>query len=190
MKEKISEITLAKQKLKIPAENKLILCLDGGGMRGILSIQLLKSMEKITGMPAYSLFDMVAGTSTGAIIAALLATGHTAEQTEQRYNLMVDEVFSPLFMGNRFFNPPKFTKKSFRRFAAEVFRDMSLKDAAALYKTDLLITAMDMAAGEETFFTAFQLEDNKFSGIRHADRFATLAPIPKFDRLPPFSDFF
>lgn len=115
-------------------------------------------------MPAYSLFDIVAGTSTGAIIASLLATGHTAEQAEQRYDSMVEDVFSPLLMGNRFFNPPRFTKKSFRRFAAEVFRDMSLKDAAALYKTDLLITAKDMAAGEETFFTAFQLEENKFSG--------------------------
>ncbi|MFM7766115.1 MAG: patatin-like phospholipase family protein, partial [Sphingomonadales bacterium] len=85
MKEKISEITSAKQKLKIPAENKLILCLDGGGMRGILSIQLLKTLEKIAGIPAYAMFDLVAGTSTGAIIAALMATGHTGEQIEQRY---------------------------------------------------------------------------------------------------------
>ena len=97
MKEKMSELAAVKQKFKIPAENKLILCLDGGGMRGILSIQLLKTFEKMAGMPAYAVFDMVSGTSTGAIIAALLATGHTAAQIEQRYNLMVDEVFSPLF---------------------------------------------------------------------------------------------
>jgi hypothetical protein len=164
MKEKFSELTLAKQKIKVPTENKLILCLDGGGMRGILSIQLLKTLEKITGVPAYNLFDMVAGTSTGAIIAALIATGHTAGQIEQRYNAMADEVFSPLFLGNRFFNPPRFTKKAFRRFAAEVFRDITLRDAAAMQQTDLLITAKDMAAGEETFFTAFQLADHQFSG--------------------------
>ncbi|NBP06476.1 MAG: hypothetical protein EBV15_09745, partial [Bacteroidetes bacterium] len=71
-------ISEARRKINVPEDNKLILCLDGGGMRGILSIQLLKSLEKVTGMPAYSLFDMVAGTSTGAIIAALIATGHPA----------------------------------------------------------------------------------------------------------------
>lgn len=164
MKEKFSELTLAKQKLKVPAENKLILCLDGGGMRGILSIQLLKTLEKIAGVPAYNLFDMVAGTSTGAIIAALIAAGNSASQIEQRYNAMADEVFSPLFLGNRFFNPPRYTKKAFRRFAAEIFRDMTLRDAAAMHNTDLLITAKDMAAGEETFFTAFQLAENQFAG--------------------------
>ncbi len=157
-------MTAVKQKLQIPEENKLILCLDGGGMRGILSIQLLKTLEKMAGVPAYELFDMVSGTSTGAIIAALLATGHDATQIEQRYNLMVNEVFSPLFMGNRFFNPPRFTKKAFRRFAAEIFRDITIREATAMHGTDLLITGKDMAAGEETFFTAFQLSGNQFSG--------------------------
>jgi hypothetical protein len=163
---KTNQVTIseARRKINVPEDNKLILCLDGGGMRGILSIQLLKSLEKVTGMPAYSLFDMVAGTSTGAIIAALIATGHPARIIEQRYDNMVEEVFSPLFTGNRFFNPPRFTKKSFRRFAAEIFRDMTLKEAAALYQTDLLITAKDMAAGEETFFTAFRLDDEKTNG--------------------------
>jgi hypothetical protein len=164
VKVKTTKLTAVKQKLQIPEENKLILCLDGGGMRGILSIQLLKTLEKMAGVPAYELFDMVSGTSTGAIIAALLATGHDATQIEQRYNLMVNEVFSPLFMGNRFFNPPRFTKKAFRRFAAEIFRDITIRKATAMHGTDLLITGKDMAAGEETFFTAFQLSDNQFSG--------------------------
>lgn len=164
MIEKMSALAAVKEKLRIPVENKLILCLDGGGMRGILSIQLLKTFEKMVGMPAYTVFDMVSGTSTGAIIAALLATGHTASQIEQRYNLMVDEVFSPLFLGNRFFNPPRFTKKAFRRFAAEIFRDITLREATSMHGTDILITAKDMAAGEETFFTAFRLSDNQYSG--------------------------
>jgi hypothetical protein len=164
MKEKQTKISEAKRKINVRAENKLILCIDGGGMRGILSIQLLKCLEKITGMPAYNLFDMVAGTSTGAIIAALISTGKIAEQIEEYYDNMAADVFSPLFMGNRFFNPPRFTKKSFRRFAAEIFRDMTLKEAAHMHHTDLLITAKDMAAGEETFFTAFRLDDEKTNG--------------------------
>lgn len=164
MKVKQPKISDAKQKIRVPADNKLVLCLDGGGMRGILSIQLLKSLEKLTGLPAYQLFDMVAGTSTGAIIAALIATGHTADEIEKQYDNMAADVFSPLFLGNRFFNPPRFTKKAFRRFAAEIFRDMTLKDAVLKHQTDLLITAKDMAAGEETFFTAFQNGENECSG--------------------------
>ena len=164
MKTKHVKISDARKRIRVPEDNKLILCLDGGGMRGILSIQLLKKLEEITGLPAFELFDMVAGTSTGAIIAALVARGNTAAVIEHRYDSMVKEVFSPLFMGNRFFNPPKFTKKAFRRFAAEIFRDMTLKDAAFTHNTDLLITAKDMAAGEETFFTAFRLAEDQFSG--------------------------
>ncbi len=158
------KISDAKKSIRVPEDNKLILCLDGGGMRGILSIQLLISLEKLTGMPAYELFDMVAGTSTGAIIAALIATGHEAVEIEQHYDSMAAEVFSPLFLGSRFFNPPQFTKKAFRRFAAEIFRDMSIREAALKHKTDLLITAKDMSAGEETFFTAFQVGEHECSG--------------------------
>ena len=59
--------------LSINEENALILCLDGGGIRGILTLQLLKHLEKISGLPCYQLFDMVAGASTGAVIAGLMA---------------------------------------------------------------------------------------------------------------------
>ncbi len=53
---------LAFEKLKISTDKRLILCLDGGGMRGILTIQLLKKLEQLCGIPCYELFDMVAGT--------------------------------------------------------------------------------------------------------------------------------
>ena len=59
--------------LRIDPNRRVILCLDGGGMRGILTIQLLKKLEEKAGIPCYELFDMVAGTSTGAIIGGLVS---------------------------------------------------------------------------------------------------------------------
>ncbi len=62
-------------------ENKFtMLSIDGGGMRGVIPLAMLVWLEEQTGKPAYELFDMVAGTSTGAIIAAGLAIKLTARE--------------------------------------------------------------------------------------------------------------
>lgn len=63
-----------------PKGKKVILSIDGGGMRGIIPLAMLAHLEEQTGKPAYELFDMVAGTSTGAIIGAGLGLGLTARQ--------------------------------------------------------------------------------------------------------------
>ena len=46
-----------------------ILSLDGGGIRGVISARVLAEVELRTGRPAAELFDLVAGTSTGGLIA-------------------------------------------------------------------------------------------------------------------------
>ena len=61
---------------------KRILALDGGGLRGMLTLGFLQQIEKILRArhgddPNFRLchyFDLIAGTSTGAIMAAALAT--------------------------------------------------------------------------------------------------------------------
>lgn len=50
-----------------------ILSIDGGGIRGIMPAVVLGEIERITGKPISSLFDLVAGTSTGGILALGLA---------------------------------------------------------------------------------------------------------------------
>jgi patatin-like phospholipase/acyl hydrolase len=49
-----------------------ILAIDGGGIRGLISARVLAEIERRCGRPAGELFDLVAGTSTGAIIACAL----------------------------------------------------------------------------------------------------------------------
>jgi uncharacterized protein len=46
-----------------------ILSIDGGGIRGIIPAVVLVEIERITGKPISSLFDLIAGTSTGGILA-------------------------------------------------------------------------------------------------------------------------
>jgi patatin-like phospholipase/acyl hydrolase len=50
-----------------------ILSVDGGGIRGIIPATVLAEVERRTGRPIASLFDLIAGTSTGGIIALALA---------------------------------------------------------------------------------------------------------------------
>lgn len=81
---------------------KRILALDGGGLRGILTLELLRTIETILRArqgddPDFRLchyFDLIAGTSTGAIIAAALATGMTVEEVIGHYRRLGREVFS------------------------------------------------------------------------------------------------
>jgi hypothetical protein len=69
-----------------PTGKKVILSIDGGGMRGIIPVTLLAELEKQNARPIYELVDFVAGTSTGAIIAAGMGLGLTAQQ-------MLEEVY-------------------------------------------------------------------------------------------------
>src|ERR1700757_473457 len=115
------------QKLQIDPQHRTILSLDGGGMRGILTIQLLKKLEEVVGIPCHQLFDMVAGTSTGGIIAGLIATGHTAVEIEKMYEDLVTQVFDKRALGNRFVNPPAFTKGKYRPLLKDVVKDVTLE---------------------------------------------------------------
>ena len=80
---------------------KRILALDGGGLRGILTLGILQKIENIlrdrhgndSGFRLCHYFDLIAGTSTGAIIAATLAMGWTVEQVRKKYMDLGKTVF-------------------------------------------------------------------------------------------------
>ncbi len=80
---------------------KKLLALDGGGIRGVLSLEILAAIEDLlreaTGagddFVLADWFDYVAGTSTGAIIAAGLATGMRVDELRDLYARHGEEMF-------------------------------------------------------------------------------------------------
>ena len=149
----------AYQNLKINPNNRIIVCLDGGGIRGILTLQMLKKMEEIAGLKLNQFCDFFAGTSTGGIIAGLLATGHSAVEIEQLYIQLVSKVFlKRSLLANRFLNPPAYDKKNYRAALKNVIGDATLKDVCVNNKVDILITSKDITDNEETFFTCFNTD--------------------------------
>ncbi len=72
-----------------------ILCLDGGGIRGAFGAELLATFEEKLGRPLCNYFDLIAGASTGAIIAAALAAGKPAAEIADFFQTHGKDVFHP-----------------------------------------------------------------------------------------------
>jgi len=151
---------IAHRNLGIKEGNKIILSIDGGGMRGILTIQLLKKLESIAGSPLYEWCDMVAGTSTGAIIASLILKKKSAIEIEELYVKLVSRVFTKRNMlANRYYNPPAFDKKNYRNLLKDIIGNSTLEEVCKATGLDCMLTSKDMSAGEETFFTCVKQKD-------------------------------
>jgi len=69
-----------------------ILSLDGGGAKGFYTLGILKEIEAMLGCPIHEHFSLIFGTSTGAIIAALLALGRSVDEIHDLYREHVPRV--------------------------------------------------------------------------------------------------
>lgn len=69
-----------------------ILSLDGGGAKGFYTLGVLREIEGMVECPLYEKFDLIFGTSTGAIIAALLALGKSVKEINDLYEEHVPTV--------------------------------------------------------------------------------------------------
>jgi len=76
-----------------------ILCFDGGGIRGLLSLTLLEQLEQER--PGFlDMVDLISGTSTGGIIALALASGMTPTEARQLYEELGRNVFKDSLIDN------------------------------------------------------------------------------------------
>ena len=69
-----------------------ILSLDGGGAKGFYTLGVLREIEGLIGCPLCERFDLIFGTSTGGIIAALLALGESVDSIHALYKNYVPEI--------------------------------------------------------------------------------------------------
>lgn len=97
-----------------------VLTLDGGGAKGFYTLGVLKEIEAMLGCPLYQKFDLVFGTSTGAIIASLIALGHNVDSILELYRTHVPTVMSQKNAPTR--------SMALKKLAAEVFGDATFND--------------------------------------------------------------
>jgi predicted patatin/cPLA2 family phospholipase len=98
-----------------------ILSLDGGGAKGFYTLGVLKQVEAMLGgRPLCEHFNLIFGTSTGAIIAALLALGNKVESVLELYEKQVPTITSKLWRRTR--------TKALAKLAKEVFSDRSFSE--------------------------------------------------------------
>lgn len=72
-----------------------ILALDGGGTRAVLALQVLKRIETLTGTPIRDSFDLIAGTSTGGVLAVAIGLlGKSLQECEDLYLQFARDVFT------------------------------------------------------------------------------------------------
>ena len=102
-----------------------ILSLDGGGAKGFYTLGALKEIEALVECGLCEKFDLIYGTSTGAIIAALLGLGKSVDEVEALYRKHVVTVMAHWL--------PSQKTAALEALAAEVFGELKF-DA---FKTDM-----------------------------------------------------
>ncbi len=115
-----------------------ILSIDGGGIRGIIPAHILKRIkEELKLNDFYSHFDLIAGTSTGSIIAGALAIDLPIETILNLYNNCWKDIFKK--QGNGF-RKSKYSKINLEKILKDNFGNKTLTQT----KTRLIIPATDI----------------------------------------------
>lgn len=122
------------------AQQYHVLSIDGGGIRGVIAAVWAHRLETLLGRPLYHHFDLFAGTSTGAILAAGLSQGKSAEECLNLYRVHGDTVF-PL------------TAKRFWSRAKRLFTDGV---SSPRYKADGLVSVCQAVFGEEPLLSSLK----------------------------------
>jgi len=132
-----------------------ILTIDGGGVRGIIPAVVLAALERSTGRPVRETFDFVAGTSSGAVLAAGIAAGIPADRLAGLYAERAPEVFRrvPIISTlRRIVSGEVYDTATLNALVREELgpaaRDWRLNDAPI----DLLITAKRLVDGMPWYF--------------------------------------
>jgi len=171
--------------------HKRILSLDGGGVRGAATIAFLGKLEaeisEIEGRPTRlgEWFDLIGGTSTGAIIASALALGYRASELNDFYRQLAPRIFKRSYF--RLFGwQAKFDARRLMEELTAVIGQRTLDSEDLL--TGLCVVLKRMDTGSAWIVTnnprsAFweTPSDNSFIGNRHLSianlvRASTAAP--------------
>src|SRR5579864_7029720 len=145
-----------------------ILAIDGGGIRGIIPAMVLAYIESATGRPIAKLFDLIAGTSTGGILALGLTIPKTAGAslyTAQHFVDMYEHEGGRIFSRSLWrrivacdnLTEEKYSAAGIEAVLAEYFGESRLRDAA----TDVLITSYEIERSFPFFFKSSNARERR-----------------------------
>jgi uncharacterized protein len=162
-----------------------VLSIDGGGIRGIIPALVLTEIERRTGKPISSLFDLIAGTSTGGIIALGVtkpdANGdpeYSAKEIGELYSGRGKKIFSSTILHQLSsawgLLDEKYSAKEVEKVFDEYFGEARLKDAL----TNVLVTAFEIEQRTPWFFrsTKAKTEDEYDFPMKKVARATSAAP--------------
>jgi uncharacterized protein len=133
---------------------KRMLIIDGGGMRGYIPAAVLVELERLSGKPCCEMFDLIAGTSIGGILAALLAVGTPASDTINFFTQDGPKIFKKTWHGWWRWNgilAPRYPARPIESALQARFGGRFLSDC----KTRLLVASLDLVTQDPFFFENF-----------------------------------
>ena len=156
---------------------KRILSLDGGGVRGAATIAFLERLEneisEIEGRPTLlaEWFDLIGGTSTGAIIAAALSLGYRAAELNDFYRQLAPRIFKRSYFRLLGWQA-KFDSKNLMKELSSVIGSRKLDSEDVMTGLCVLLKRMDTGSAwivmnnpRSAFWET--PSDNAFVGNRH-----------------------
>ena len=124
-----------------------ILALDGGGTRGIYTAQLLAKIEQTFGTPIKTRFDLIAGTSTGAIIAGAAVSDIPMTDIVELF-----ETETPYIFRRRWYRIPLFLSKYPNQKLAQIIAKHLPATPLGEIASPLMITSSEIAKSEVHIF--------------------------------------
>jgi len=132
------------------------LSIDGGGLKGLIPAEALIAIESqldaLTGraLPLSDRFDLIGGTSTGAILAAGLALGLKAADLRDFYLKFGKEIFTKVFLPERIWH--SYPSGPLEQYLKIVFGEATTLGSDKL-RTNILIVSKNVTLGTTWFFT-------------------------------------
>ena len=141
-----------------PFRRNIAVAVDGGGIRGLMVAKALGMVEQKLGRPLHDIVRLTAGTSTGSIIAAGLASGLTAERI---FNLYVDLGQKIFQKGIRTALWPVFNHRYARDPLEDALQEnFGGKTIGDLWKatppTDIVLTTFDIVENRTRFIKSYK----------------------------------
>jgi patatin-like phospholipase/acyl hydrolase len=142
-----------------------ILSLDGGGVRGALSAQLLLNIENYLNakegkvVPIGRRFDLLVGTSTGGLIALALACGKSAAEVAAFYDEQIPKIFGSVRRGwiPGWLERPKYGVDNLRAGLEAFLGELTLREL----QSDLCVTSVALQNAKPRFYKTDYLKRNE-----------------------------